>query len=162
LERAFAQRIRRQLQRWAADTSVAAEDAPEPPQELNDRAADNWRPLLAIAADAGQDWLHRASRAALETAMAAEDDEDELTMLLHDLERLFSEKGEFVSTHELLQHLHSLEERPWGEYRLGKALSPHQLAALLKPIDVRPTKTRVSELTIRGYHRRSSKPHLDM
>ena len=46
--------LRRQAARWAADTFDKLTD-PDPsiPDALNDRAADNWRPLLAIADLAG-------------------------------------------------------------------------------------------------------------
>jgi putative DNA primase/helicase len=37
---------------------------PEIPDALNDRAADNWRPLLAIADIASDDWARRARDAA--------------------------------------------------------------------------------------------------
>jgi putative DNA primase/helicase len=46
--------LRRQAARWAADNFEKLADAdPAVPEVLNDRAADNWRPLLAIADLAG-------------------------------------------------------------------------------------------------------------
>ena len=57
--------VRRQAARWAADNFDNLID-PDPaiPQALNDRAADNWRPLLAIADMAGGEWPQRAREAA--------------------------------------------------------------------------------------------------
>src|SRR5262249_55495108 len=54
------------MQRWANDNraAVAAADPPVP-RELNDRAADCWRPLLAIADQAGADWPEMAREAAI-------------------------------------------------------------------------------------------------
>jgi uncharacterized protein DUF3631 len=53
--------------RWAADRMIElASSDPKIPDALHDRAADNWRPLLAIADVAGGDWPVRARRAALE------------------------------------------------------------------------------------------------
>jgi hypothetical protein len=43
------------------------------PHALNDRDADNWRPLLALAQLAGGDWLARAQRAAETLCMASGD-----------------------------------------------------------------------------------------
>ena len=40
------------------------------PSELHDRAADNWRQLLAIADAAGGDWTRRAREAALASSAA--------------------------------------------------------------------------------------------
>ena len=47
----------RRIARWAADNrdAVSASDPLVPP-DLNDRAADNWRPLVAIADRIGGDW----------------------------------------------------------------------------------------------------------
>src|SRR5215831_7814784 len=58
--------LRRKAARWAADNLDKLTD-PEPaiPDALNDRAADNWRPLLAIADLAGGDWPRRARQACL-------------------------------------------------------------------------------------------------
>jgi putative DNA primase/helicase len=58
--------LRRKAARWAADNFAKLTDPdPKIPDALNDRAADNWRPLLAIADLAGEDWPKRAREAAL-------------------------------------------------------------------------------------------------
>jgi putative DNA primase/helicase len=57
--------LRSQAKRWAADNFDKLTDPDPPtPEQLNDRAADNWRPLLAIADLAGGDWPTRAREAA--------------------------------------------------------------------------------------------------
>ena len=49
--------IRRKCARWVADHAGELREAdPAVPPELHDRAADNWRPLLAIADLAGGEW----------------------------------------------------------------------------------------------------------
>jgi hypothetical protein len=51
----------RMVLRWVTDNLDTIEQAfPEVPGELNDRAADAWSPLLAIADMAGGDWPARA------------------------------------------------------------------------------------------------------
>jgi putative DNA primase/helicase len=58
--------LARRVARWASDQKVALSAAdPAVPAELHDRAADNWRPLLAIADVAGGEWPERARRAAV-------------------------------------------------------------------------------------------------
>lgn len=76
--------LARQAARWAEDNaiSVAASD-PDMPDTLSNRAADNWRPLLAIAAVAGGDWPRRLKTAALAHAGTA--DSALLEMLLADM-----------------------------------------------------------------------------
>ena len=60
--------LKRRCIRWAADNLISLRDAAldvAVPDGLNDRAADNWEPLLAIADRAGGDWPERARKAAL-------------------------------------------------------------------------------------------------
>ena len=48
----------RKCLRWALDNIDALKDAdPDVPGALNDRQADNWRPLLAVADQIGRIWL---------------------------------------------------------------------------------------------------------
>jgi len=57
--------LRRKAARWAVDNFDKLRDPdPKIPDALDDRAADNWRPLLAIADLAGDDWPRRAREAA--------------------------------------------------------------------------------------------------
>ena len=59
---------------------------PAVPTELNDRAADNWRPLLAIADRAGSQWPEKARRAALELSAVKAGEADTMrTLLLSDI-----------------------------------------------------------------------------
>src|SRR5262249_49142201 len=58
--------LRSKAARWTRDTFDKLSQDPDPdiPQALNDRAADNWRPLLAIADTADSGWKRRAREAA--------------------------------------------------------------------------------------------------
>src|SRR5260370_10770113 len=57
--------LRRRSARWAADHLAALRAAdPAVPEALDDRQADNWRPLLAIADAAGGAWPGRRRTAA--------------------------------------------------------------------------------------------------
>jgi len=58
--------LRRQALRWCEDNlKILTAADPAVPATLNDRAADNWRPLLAVADLAGGEWPKRARDAAL-------------------------------------------------------------------------------------------------
>jgi hypothetical protein len=111
------------------------------PDELNDRAADSWEPLLAIADAAGGLWPARARRAA--TAISSdEDDQVSVGMrLLADLRDVFKD-ADHLSTAELLGRLHELEEAPWGEW-YGKPITARGLAKLLAPYGIGPVNRRV-------------------
>jgi Protein of unknown function (DUF3631) len=58
--------LRRKAARWAEVNfdALAADPDPDTPEELDDRAADNWRPLLQIAGLSGKDWSLRAREVA--------------------------------------------------------------------------------------------------
>ena len=57
--------LRRKIKRWVADRAVDLRDAePTMPVGLHDRAADNWRPLLAVADVIGEPWSAKARQAA--------------------------------------------------------------------------------------------------
>ena len=64
----------------------------EPDMPVEDRAADTWEPLVAVADLAGGDWPARARRAAL--ALTAEDDSDTTlgARLLADLRDVFGDR----------------------------------------------------------------------
>jgi putative DNA primase/helicase len=83
--------IRRQAVRWAADHVDVLRDAdPSVPSSLHDRAADNWRPLLAIADLAGGQWPELARKAARALNGSVDDLDAEMgDMLLADLSELF-------------------------------------------------------------------------
>ncbi|MER3407678.1 MAG: hypothetical protein C4292_02510, partial [Nitrososphaera sp.] len=135
--------LQRMAARWARDQleHLCAAD-PEIPDSLHDRAADNWRPLLAIADALGAEWPQRARGAALTlSGGSTEDEEDAAIALLADLKAIFEEEGEeFLTTATLLDKLHEMEDRPWGDWR-GRPLSAHGLARLLRPFGIAQTRT---------------------
>ncbi len=144
--------IRRLAMRWAADNRLQFQAAdPSVPPELHDRAADNWRPLLAIAELAGGDWRARAEKAAIKLTLRDGEQEDVSILLLSDIRDLFGRLGPIIRTSLLLEHLNRMDERPWGEWRHGKPVSKVQLANMLRPFGIRPTTIRVGKLTPKGY-----------
>ena len=140
--------------RWAADQLDGLRDAdPAVPEGVFNRAADNWRPLLAIADAAGGDWPERARNAAV--ALAAEhSDESRRVQLLGDIADAFdAKKTDRLSSDELTAHLIGLEDRPWAEWSKGRPLSKNQLARLMKPFGVSPSTIRLDAgHTIKGYY----------
>ena len=125
----------RQCARWAADNMKAlSEREPELPEDLDDRAADNWEPLLAIADQAGGPWPERARAIALllsgGRADAAETG-DSGVQLLADVRTVFVNNGiDRSTTKALLASLAELEGRPWAEWNRGRPLTARQLGSL--------------------------------
>jgi hypothetical protein len=121
------------------------------PDELNDRAADSWEPLLAIADAAGGSWPIQARLAAV--ALSSEEDSSASVgmRLLADIQVVFGDLGH-LTTAELLHRLHDLEDAPWEDW-YGKPLTGRGLAKLLGPYRVVPVKRRIAGGQSRGYFR---------
>jgi Protein of unknown function (DUF3631) len=123
-------KLRSQAARWAADNfEHLADPDPQMPAELNDRAADNWRPLLAIADLAGGEWPQLARQAAL--TLSGESPEEAMgVMLLADCHLAFGD-DDVIRSVDLVTRLSADPERPWAEYNHGKPITPRQIARLL-------------------------------
>ena len=81
--------------RWSKDNvDRIRQSDPRIPAELGDRAADNWRHLLAIADLAGDDWPCRARAAAVALSAAGVDhEENTCELLLSDIRDLFKKRN---------------------------------------------------------------------
>ncbi|MCP3957544.1 MAG: DUF3631 domain-containing protein, partial [bacterium] len=97
--------LRSRCARWAHDHLQELRDAePEVPAELHDRAADNWRPLLAIADAVGGDWPTLARRSAQLLSSDVEGEDRAIgEMLLADIRSIFESRGaDRIFTDDLL------------------------------------------------------------
>ncbi len=147
--------VRRQLARWGADHIAQLQSAePEMPDILEDRAADNWWLLLAIADEVGGMWPEKAREAAIMLSTAASEEDGTIRVqLLADIRQVFDEKRtDFLKSTCLLEHLHEMEERPWGEWgRTCKPMSARQLRSQLKPFGVESRQKKIQGRNERGY-----------
>jgi hypothetical protein len=131
---------------------------PDTPEQLHDRAADAWSPLLAIADAAGGNWSRRARRAAVVlTNAAAGGIETELETLLTDIKIAFDTKAtDRLASEELVEFLRSLVDRPWPEFKNEKPITQAQLARLVKKFGVSSGSIRLNDgRTPKGYYRSS-------
>jgi Protein of unknown function (DUF3631) len=127
--------LRRKAARWAADNfDKLADPDPKIPDALNDRAADNWRPLLAIADLAGGDWPKKAQDAAL--VLSGEEVPTSNVDLLIDIKKAFG-KADYITSADLVAALTTDPERPWATWgKNDKPLTQNQLARLLRPFGI--------------------------
>jgi putative DNA primase/helicase len=144
--------LARRSARWVADHKAALADAdPDMPEQLNDRAQDNWRPLIAVA-DAMSAALGQKAREAA-VKIAAENiggEEDVSLLLLADVAAIFKKKISLASAEsvpsvgslEIVHDLTAMDDRPWNEWRRGTPITGHTLARLLKAYGVIPRKIR--------------------
>jgi hypothetical protein len=122
------------------------------PEQLDDRAADSWEPLLALADAAGGEWPTKARHAALVLSGGAEPEDDTLSVqLLADVRGIFAaHQVERLPTSELLDALRDLEDSPWVDYR-DRGLKPHGLSRLLRPYAIGPRLLKFGTRPARGY-----------
>jgi uncharacterized protein DUF3631 len=146
------ERVRSLIEVWA---SSHADDMTLPehlPAEIQDRDADVWEPIIAIADMVGGNWPKLARVAAV--ALVAESKEAEPSLgvrLLSDLRTVFG-NADKMSTKMLLAALIAVEESPWGDLR-GKPLDERGLANRLRPYDIKSGPVRIGEIVSRGYKR---------
>jgi putative DNA primase/helicase len=126
--------LRSQAARWAADNFDKLTDADPKTPDLNDRAADNWRPLLAIADLAGGTWPEEARRAACLLSGEEQDGAMGVELLL-DIRAAFGD-DHVIRSSDLVAKLSADPERPWAEWKHGRPLTQKQLAGLLAPFHI--------------------------
>ena len=120
------------------------------PDELSDRAQDNWEPLLAIATCAGPAWVARATAAALKLSgeMAASTGNE----LLADIQKVLAGlKTARIRSVDLIDALCADAEAAWATYNNGRPLTPRQLSQQLSVYGISPKTVRHGRETPKGY-----------
>jgi hypothetical protein len=143
------------LTTWIRGNIVELEQA-EPSMPVEDRAADTWEPLIAVADLAGGNWPDRARRAAQALHAAREGDteySDRLRLLI-DCRTVFGGFDAMPST-VLLDRLKALPESPWADYNGGAGLSAMKLGVLLKEYEISSRTIRFPTPVgqVKGFHR---------
>jgi hypothetical protein len=139
---------------WASERVEALIAAdPQVPDALNDRAADAWEPLLAIADDAAGQWPERAREAAVALTTGAEVDEAGYgTLILAKLRDLLTDRHG-ISSGDFAEALNDDEELRFGGWQ-GDGIQPRGIARLLKPYGLKPGTIRLADgTTPKGYRR---------
>jgi len=140
------------LMKWSA-SSAGMLTWPEMPHGIEDRNADVWEPLIAVADLAGGDWPRRGRDASVTLVSATADQKTSLGIqLIADLRAVFGDH-EVMATETILGKLHAFEDAPWGDLR-GKPLDARGLANRLKRYGVAPKTVRIdANKTAKGYSR---------
>lgn len=147
--------IRAKLARFAEDYIEKVRQALPPlPSELNDRAQDNWEPLLAIAMTASNEWLKIATKAALKLSGTEQESQTIGTKLLADIQEIFKqENADRISTAELIKALCEDTEKSWATFYEGLQITPRQLASKLKVYGIQSKGIRIGVATPKGYEK---------
>jgi putative DNA primase/helicase len=144
--------LARKIVRWVTDNQSALAAGDPNTGVLSNRAADNWRPLLAIADLAGGDWPLTARNIA-EAYEATKQDQSKRTMLLADIRSMLAARpyARRIGSTELAIELGTMEGRPWAEWRNGKPITAAAVARMLAPFCILPGTRRDGPETFKGY-----------
>ena len=145
--------LRAKLARMEADYLDTIAKARPDLTDLDNRAADNWEPLLAIADLAGGEWPRLARHAALGLLQSREPVISTGVELLADIEHIFAAKGEArIRSADLVRALCDDEEAGWKTYNRGREITPRQISKRLGEYGIQPKTIRFGYGdTLKGY-----------
>lgn len=149
---AEASALRERIAEFATAVFDDVSDAwPELPDGIEDRDADIWEPILAIADAAGGHWPVTAREAAVFMVARAKDKPATLGIkLLADI-RFVMGSDERISTNDLLTRLHGLETSPWAHLK-GEPIDSRFLANSLGKYDIPTNNTiKIQGRAVKGY-----------
>ncbi|WP_427129338.1 DUF3631 domain-containing protein [Pseudarthrobacter sp. S9] len=137
---------------FAASVWTQVSDAwPDLPEGIEDRDADIWEPILAIADAAGGHWPVTARDAAM--VMVAKAKEKPATLgikLLADIRKVMN-GSDRISTNDLLDGLHAMETAPWANIK-GEPIDSRFLAKVLSKYDIPTNNTvKIDGRAVKGY-----------
>ncbi|ACU34145.1 DUF3631 domain-containing protein [Actinosynnema mirum] len=144
--------IREALGDWTASIGENLIEAePDMPPGVEDRPAEIWEPLLAIADVAGGHWPETARAACSHFVLNQKSTQTLGVRLLDDLRALFTAEGtERMHTAEIVTRLRGLEDAPWADLN-GKPLDSRQLARQLSLYQVAPLTFKHKNTNAKGY-----------
>lgn len=147
-----AQALSERIATFAACIWTQVSDAwPELPEGIEDRDADIWEPILAIADAAGGHWPETARSAAV--VMVAKAKEKPATLgikLLADIKAVMN-GADRISTADLLEGLHAIETAPWSNLK-GEPIDSRFLAKVLGKYEIPTNNTvKIGGRAVKGY-----------
>jgi len=151
-----AEKLGQRLANWSQQVSEQAVDMwPEMPAGVEDRAADVWEALLAVADLAGGHWPQMARETAVTLVTASKGGTPSIgVQLLSDIRTVFdSRHADRLFTESLLTILKEIEESPWSVIRRGEPLDARGLAQRLRKYGIKPDLQRIDDQVSRGYTR---------
>ncbi|MDO5698734.1 MAG: DUF3631 domain-containing protein [Dermatophilus congolensis] len=141
-DRPHLDQLRAELHTWIRANLDTLENA-APSMPVEDRAADTWEPLTAVADLAEGDWpdLARTAVLTLTTEHANADATSDPTRLLIDARTAFGD-ADVLPTAQLLARLCADDEAPWATYG-PTGLTPRRLGMLLAEFGITSANVRL-------------------
>lgn len=153
-----AVRIWDQLAAWSSNARAAlvGDFWPDMPNGVEDRDADVWEALLAVADLAGGTWPIDARKAAVTLVTASRRRTPSAgVLLLRDIRVVFDNAHghDKMPTEDILAGLARIEEAPWATVRRGEPLDARGLANRLSKYGIGSKAQRNGEFVFKGYAR---------
>jgi len=147
-----ASELRERITVFAESFPEEITDWPDLPENIEDRAADVWEPLITIADHAGGDWPSKARVSAVtHVAQSTEQAASLGVQLLTDIKEIFSVRASHtIKSNDLISALWEIEESPWADFKV-RGLTTRDLARMLGNYGIKPSVNRVGPTTARGY-----------
>ena len=144
------QKSKKKVEIWCSkNRKRLANSASQMPEWLQNRAADNWYPLLAIADAAGGQWPALALQAA--RALVKKEQPAIGTQLLSDIRDILEAGVVRIFSSDLTAKLGALEDRPWANFEGRGPMMPSSVAKVLAPYGIAPKNIRDGQKVLRGY-----------
>jgi len=168
--------LRRKCARFIQDHADQIQSAqPSIPEALNDRAADIWEPLFALADLAGslqsddinsksaicnskQSWGKIARDAALGLTAAQQQSHPIGSFLVDVMLAFMAAQTEKLFSRDMVTRLIIRELRPWTEMLRGRQLTELKVAQILRGYGIRPRTLWIDGQTAKGYVRSDFEP----
>ncbi|MGZ4962265.1 MAG: DUF3631 domain-containing protein, partial [Limisphaerales bacterium] len=137
---------------------------PSLPEALNDRAADIWEPLFALADIAAhghqgtRNWGDIARDAALGLTAAQQQSHPIGSFLVDVMLAFLAAQTEKLFSRDMIERLLIRELRPWTEMLRGRPLTELKLAQILRGYGIRPRTLWIDGQTAKGYVRSDFEP----
>jgi hypothetical protein len=145
------------LERWApvAEKALVGDFWPDMPPGIDDRDADVWEALLAVADLGGDVWAKAAREAAVTLVTASRHRPPSIgVLLLRDLKLVFDGSDEpRMPTEDILAALNKMAESPWPTIRRGEPMDARSLASRLGKYGIGSKAQRKGEDVFKGYSR---------
>ena len=133
-------------------SDAIARARPEIPSALNDRAADIWEPLLAIADLTDGEWPELARKAATKLSASYDDEMTLIGYFLSDVRNwMVARKTDRVFTRNLVSSFNSSDQRPWEDLRRGREINEYWLGRKMTELGIPSKMIRVGQITGKGY-----------
>ncbi|MGI8753575.1 MAG: DUF3631 domain-containing protein [Acidimicrobiales bacterium] len=147
-----AEDLGRRCAAWAhRNVAPLTEIDPVMPNGIEDRPADTWAPLLAIADASGGQWPERLRTACVVLNKArAKDDPSSGVRLLTDLKLILGGVDHMFSAN-IVDRLTALPESPWAEWHNGKGFTTQDLGRKLKDYGITSHNVRAGAGQAKGY-----------